>query len=54
MIETLNKAMQAQKQLIQGIGHELTVEEVAKKVKMSVKGVQTVMKMAQRPISSPR
>jgi RNA polymerase primary sigma factor len=51
MIETLNKVMQAQKQLIQELGHEPTAEDVAKEVKMPVERVQTIMKMAQQPIS---
>jgi RNA polymerase primary sigma factor len=51
MIETLNKVMQAQKQLMQELGHEPTAEDVAKEVKMSVDRVQTIMKMAQQPIS---
>ncbi len=51
MIETLNKVMQAQKQLIQELGHEPTAEDVAKEVKMPVDRVQTIMKMAQQPMS---
>jgi RNA polymerase primary sigma factor len=51
MIETLNKVMQAQKQLIQELGHEPTAEDVAREVKMPVDRVQTIMKMAQQPIS---
>jgi len=51
MIEILNKVMQAQKQLIQELGHEPTAEDVAKEVKMPVERVQTIMKMAQQPIS---
>lgn len=51
MIETLNKVMQAQKQLIQEFGHEPTAEDVAKEVKMPIDRVQIIMKMAQQPIS---
>jgi RNA polymerase primary sigma factor len=51
MIETLNRVMQAQKQLIQELGHEPTAEDVAKEVKMPVERVQIIMKMAQQPIS---
>ncbi len=51
MIETLNKVMQAQKQLIQELGHEPTAEDVAKEVKMPVDRVQSIMKMAQQPMS---
>jgi RNA polymerase primary sigma factor len=51
MIETLNRVMQAQKQLMQELGHEPTAEDVAKEVKMPVDRVQSIMKMAQQPIS---
>lgn len=51
MIETLNKVMQAQKQLIQELGHEPTAEDVAKEVKMPIERVQIIMKMAQQPMS---
>lgn len=51
MIETLNKVMQAQKQLVQELGHEPTAEDVAKEVKMPVDRVQVIMKMAQQPMS---
>lgn len=51
MIETLNKVMQVQKQLLQELGHEPTAEEVADEMDMPVERVQTIMKMAQQPIS---
>ncbi len=51
MIETLNKVMQVQKQLIQELGHEPTPEEVASSMDMPVEKVQSIMKMAQQPIS---
>lgn len=51
MIETLNKVMQVQKQLLQELGHEPTPEEVAEEMQMPVDRVQTIMKMAQQPIS---
>jgi RNA polymerase primary sigma factor len=51
MIETLNKVMQIQKQLFQELGHEPTPEEVAEEMDMPVDRVQTIMKMAQQPIS---
>ncbi len=51
MIETLNKVMQVQKQLLQELGHEPTAEEVAEEMDMPVERVQTIMKMAQQPIS---
>jgi len=51
MIETLNKVMQVQKQLLQEYGHEPTPEEVAEEMGLPVERVQTIMKMAQQPIS---
>ncbi len=51
MIETLNKVMQVQKQLLQELGHEPTAEEVADEMKLPVERVQQIMKMAQQPIS---
>ncbi len=51
MIETLNKVMQVQKQLYQELGHEPTAEEVADEMLLPVERVQSIMKMAQQPIS---
>ncbi len=51
MIETLNKVMQVQKQLLQELGHEPTAEEVAEEMQLPVDRVQQIMKMAQQPIS---
>ncbi len=51
MIETLNKVMQIQKQLLQELGHEPTAEEVAEEMQLPVERVQAIMKMAQQPIS---
>jgi len=51
MIETLNKVMQVQKQLLQEFGHEPTPDEVAEEMQLPVERVQQIMKMAQQPIS---
>ncbi len=51
MIETLNKVMQVQKQLLQEFGHEPTPEEVAEEMDLPAERVQQIMKMAQQPIS---
>jgi RNA polymerase primary sigma factor len=51
MIETLNKVMQVQKQLLQEYGHEPTPDEVAEEMQLPVERVQQIMKMAQQPIS---
>jgi len=51
MIETINKLMRVQKQLVQEYGREPTPEEVAEEVLLPVDRVRSVLKMAQRPIS---
>jgi len=51
MIETLNKVMQVQKQLLQELGHEPSAEEVADEMNLPIERVQSIMKMAQQPIS---
>lgn len=51
MIETLNRVMQVQKQLLQELGHDPTAEEVAHELEMPIERVQNIMKMAQQPIS---
>jgi RNA polymerase primary sigma factor len=51
MIETINKLMRVQKQLIQDFGREARAEEIADEMQMSVDRVRAVLKMAQQPIS---
>ncbi|MBI2929737.1 MAG: RNA polymerase sigma factor RpoD [Verrucomicrobia bacterium] len=51
MIETINKLMRVQKQLVQDFGREATPEEIADEMQMPVDRVRAVMKMAQQPIS---
>jgi RNA polymerase primary sigma factor len=51
MIETINKLMRVQKQLVQEYGREPTPEEVAEEIHLPVERVRTVLKMAQQPIS---
>jgi RNA polymerase primary sigma factor len=51
MIETINKLMRVQKQLVQEFGREPTPEEVADETQMPVERVRAVLKMAQQPIS---
>lgn len=51
MIETINKLMRVQKQLVQEFGREPTPEEVADEIQMAVERVRAVLKMAQQPIS---
>jgi len=51
MIETINKLMRVQKQLVQEYGRESTPEEIAEEIHLPVERVRAVLKMAQQPIS---
>ncbi|MEO0018233.1 MAG: polymerase sigma factor RpoD, partial [Verrucomicrobiota bacterium] len=51
MIETINKLMRVQKQLVQEYGREPSPEEIAEEIHLSVERVRAVLKMAQQPIS---
>jgi RNA polymerase primary sigma factor len=51
MIETINKLMRVQKQLIQDFGREPSPDEIADELQMPVERVRAVLKMAQQPIS---
>ncbi len=51
MIETLNKVIQAQKQLVQELGYDPTPEEVAEELQVPVNRIEAIIKMAQQPIS---
>jgi RNA polymerase primary sigma factor len=51
MIETINKLMRVQKQLVQEYGREPTPEEVSEEIQLPVERVRAVLKMAQQPIS---
>lgn len=51
MIETINKLIRVQKQLLQDFGREPTPEEVANEVDIPVERVKEVFKMSQQPIS---
>ncbi|MFA5043802.1 MAG: RNA polymerase sigma factor RpoD [Kiritimatiellia bacterium] len=51
MIETINKLVRVQKQLLQDFGREPTPEEVANEVDLPVDRVREVFKMSQQPIS---
>jgi|GEM_PF-134097 len=54
MIQTLNKVMKVQKQLLQQHGHEPTPDEVADKMNLPVERVQQIMKMAQLSIDAKK
>lgn len=51
MIETINKLMRVQKQLVQEYGREPSPEEIAEEIHLPVERVRDVLKMAQQPIS---
>jgi RNA polymerase primary sigma factor len=51
MIETINKLMRVQKQLVQELGREPVPEEIADEIHLPVERIRAVLKMAQTPIS---
>jgi RNA polymerase primary sigma factor len=51
MIETINKLIRTQRQLVQELGREPTSEELAKRMDIPVQKVRKVLKIAQEPIS---
>jgi len=51
MIETINKLMRVQKQLVQEYGREPSADEIAEEIHLPVERVRAVLKMAQQPIS---
>jgi RNA polymerase primary sigma factor len=51
MIETINKLMRIQKQLIQEFGREPTAEEIAEEIALPVDRVRAILKISQQPIS---
>ncbi|MDE5565900.1 MAG: RNA polymerase sigma factor RpoD, partial [Anaeroplasmataceae bacterium] len=51
MVETINKLVRIQRQLVQELSREPTPQEVADKMDISVEKVQQIQKIAQEPIS---
>ena len=51
MVETINKLVRIQRQLVQELSREPTPEEVAAKMEIPVEKVQQIQKIAQEPIS---
>jgi len=51
MIETINKLIRTQRELLQKLNRDATVEEIAHAMDMPVSKVRKVMKIAQEPIS---
>jgi RNA polymerase primary sigma factor len=54
MIETMSKLRTIQKHLLQELGREATIEEIAKRAKMTVDETRRVMKISRHPISLDR
>ncbi|HSW44478.1 MAG TPA: RNA polymerase sigma factor RpoD [Phycisphaerae bacterium] len=54
MIETMSRLRNISKQLLQELGHEPTIEEIAKRAKMPVSEARRVMKISRHPISLDR
>jgi RNA polymerase primary sigma factor len=51
MVETMNKVLRIQRQMLQELGREPTVEEVAAKVEMTPDKVREIQRIAQEPVS---
>jgi RNA polymerase primary sigma factor len=54
MIETMSKLRNISKMLMQELGREPTIEEIAKKAKMTVSETRRVLKISRHPISLDR
>ena len=51
MVETINKLIRVQRQLLQELGREPTPEEVSEKMNLSVDRVREIQKISQEPVS---
>ena len=51
MVETINKVIRVQRQLLQELGHDPSPEETAKELQMPVEKVREILKIAQEPVS---
>lgn len=51
MVETINKLIRVQRQLLQELGREPFPEEIAKEMDMTVEKVREILKIAQEPVS---
>lgn len=51
MVETINKLIRVQRQLLQELGREPQPEEIAKVMKLSVERVREIQKISQEPVS---
>lgn len=51
MVETINKLVRVQRQLVQELGRDPSPEEIAKEMDLEVERVREIMKIAQEPVS---
>ena len=51
MVETINRLVRTQRQLVQKLGREATPEELVKELDMPVERVREIMKISQDPVS---
>ena len=51
MVETINKVIRVNRQLLQELGHDPTPEETAAEMNMPVEKVREILKIAQEPVS---
>jgi RNA polymerase primary sigma factor len=51
MVDTINKVMRTQRQLLQDFGREPTVEEVAERVEMTPERVREILRVSQETVS---
>ena len=51
MVETINRVNRTERQLLQELGREPSIDEIATRMKMSPKRVEEIMKIAQEPVS---
>lgn len=51
MVETINKLIRVQRQLLQDIGREPTPEEIGNEMELSPEKVREILKIAQEPVS---
>jgi len=51
MVETINKLIRIQRQLLQELGREPSPEEIGEKMEMSAERVREILKISQEPVS---
>jgi RNA polymerase primary sigma factor len=51
MVETMNKVLRVQRQMLQELGREPTIDEIAAKVELSAERVREIQRISQEPVS---